>query len=156
MLKYVDTKVVFQEVPGEITLSINISNCPCHCKGCHSAYLADDIGEPLTEEALDALIKNNTGITCVALMGGDADPHEVERLSSIVKQNHKLKVAWYSGRDNIYIDLSDIDFVKVGPYKEECGPLNVDTTNQVFYRVIHMSTGKNKLYDITYKFRKHD
>ena len=47
MLKYVDTKVVFQEIPDEITLAINISNCPCHCPGCHSSYLAEDIGNAL-------------------------------------------------------------------------------------------------------------
>lgn len=45
MLKYVDARVVFQEIPDEITLAINISNCPCHCKGCHSQYLAEDIGK---------------------------------------------------------------------------------------------------------------
>ena len=49
MLKYVDTKIVFREVPDEITLCINISNCPCHCKGCHSPYLAEDIGTVLDE-----------------------------------------------------------------------------------------------------------
>ena len=45
MLKYVDAKVVFAEVPDEVTLAINISNCPCQCKGCHSSYLAQDIGK---------------------------------------------------------------------------------------------------------------
>ena len=44
MLKYIDTKVTFAEVPNEISLCINISNCPCNCKGCHSSYLAEDIG----------------------------------------------------------------------------------------------------------------
>jgi predicted enzyme involved in methoxymalonyl-ACP biosynthesis len=47
MLKYVDTKVVFVEVPDEITLAISISGCPCFCEGCHSAYLAKDIGKEL-------------------------------------------------------------------------------------------------------------
>ena len=47
MLKYVNTAITFAEFPDEISLLINISNCPCHCKGCHSAYLAEDIGEPL-------------------------------------------------------------------------------------------------------------
>ena len=28
MLKYVDTMVTFSEVPSEITLCINVSNCP--------------------------------------------------------------------------------------------------------------------------------
>lgn len=31
MLKYVNCGIVFQEIPDEVTLSINISNCPCHC-----------------------------------------------------------------------------------------------------------------------------
>ena len=69
MIKYVDTLVTFSEVPDEITLCINISNCICHCKNCHSSYLAEDIGEELTFKALDTLIKNNNGITCVAFMG---------------------------------------------------------------------------------------
>lgn len=156
MLKYTSAEVTFAEVPDEITLCINISNCPCHCKGCHSPYLAEDIGEPLTEEALSKLIERNTGITCVSFMGGDSDPHAIEDLAFFVKEKYRLKVAWYSGRDNIFIDLTDIDFVKTGPYKEEFGPLNKDTTNQVFYKVVHMSTGKSKLYDITYKFWKND
>ena len=59
MIKYVDTKVVFQEYPDEITLAINISNCPYHCPECHSSYLAEDIGTELTNEEVDKLIANN-------------------------------------------------------------------------------------------------
>ena len=54
-MKYVDTKIVFQELPNEITLAINISGCPCACIGCHSSYLSQDIGELLTKEALQQL-----------------------------------------------------------------------------------------------------
>ena len=53
MLKYVNSSVVFQEIPDEVTLAINISNCPCHCPGCHSKYLWEDIGLPLTTGAID-------------------------------------------------------------------------------------------------------
>jgi anaerobic ribonucleoside-triphosphate reductase activating protein len=70
MLKYVNYDIVFQEIPNETTLAINISNCPCHCKGCHSSYLAEDIGEPLTERVLEKLIRENKGITCISFMGG--------------------------------------------------------------------------------------
>ena len=56
MLKYVNTDVVFQEIPDEVTLAINISNCPCHCPGCHSRYLWEDIGLSLDTEAIDAFI----------------------------------------------------------------------------------------------------
>ena len=55
MLKYVDAKVVFAEVPDEVTLAINISNCPCHCEGCHSSYLAEDIGDILDVKSLDKI-----------------------------------------------------------------------------------------------------
>ena len=56
MIKYYNSMVVFEEIPNEITLAINITNCPCHCKGCHSKFLWEDIGTELTFEELDRLI----------------------------------------------------------------------------------------------------
>lgn len=159
MLKYVDAKVVFAEVPDEITLAISISGCPCHCKGCHSSYLAEDIGEELTPEAIDRLIHSNNGISCVALMGGDAEPITVSFLAECIKEEHPgIKVAWYSGRQEISdkINLWNFDYIKVGPYEEDKGPLDKRTTNQRFYKVVHTTTGKSKLYDITSKFWKHE
>lgn len=155
MLKYANVEVTFAEIPDHINLCINISNCPCHCVGCHSPYLADDIGYNLDENELRNLLNINKGITCVVFMGGDSEPDEIERLATFIKKEFsQLKTAWYSGRENITINLDSLDFIKVGPYKEEFGPLDKDTTNQVLYRIVHMSTGRNKLYDITYKFWK--
>ena len=154
MLKYVDTKVVFAEVPDEITLAINISNCPCQCKGCHSSYLAQDIGEPLDLQHLTNLIDSNKGITCVCIMGGDANPSEVDDIAQDIKEYYpELKVGWYSGRQELDkdIELSNFDYIKLGPYKEEFGPLNSKTTNQRFYKV----NGK-ELVDITSRFWKHE
>ena len=51
MLKYVNTGVVFQEIPDEVTLAINISNCPCHCPGCHSHYVLPSWAAMLTPKA---------------------------------------------------------------------------------------------------------
>lgn len=150
MLKYVETAVTFSEVPDEITLCINISNCPCHCKNCHSAYLAEDIGENLDGKALENLIQNNKGVTCVAFMGGDIDPCAVIGHAKYIKTFYpKLKVAWYSGRQELpkHFNLEPFNYVKLGPYIEEFGPLTSETTNQRFYKVID-----NKLEDITYKF----
>ena len=65
MLKYVDTKVVFREVPDEVTLAINISNCPNSCPGCHSSYLSEDIGEVLTITRIKKLLKENEGVNFV-------------------------------------------------------------------------------------------
>lgn len=154
MLKYVDTKVVFAEIPDEITLAINISGCPCNCKGCHSSYLAEDIGEPLDLQHLTNLIDSNKGITCVGLMGGDANPSEVDDIAQDIKEYYpELKVGWYSGRQELSkdIELSNFDYIKLGPYIEEFGPLNSKTTNQRFYKV----NGK-ELIDITSRFWKHE
>ena len=154
MLKYVDTKVVFAEIPDEITLAINISGCPCNCKGCHSSYLAEDIGEPLDLQHLTNLIDSNKGITCVCIMGGDANPSEVDDIAQDIKEYYpELKVGWYSGRQELSkdIELSNFDYIKLGPYIEEFGPLNSKTTNQRFYKV----NGK-ELIDITSRFWKHE
>lgn len=152
MLKYVDAKVVFAEVPDEVTLAINISNCPCQCKGCHSSYLAQDIGERLRYDNLISLIHKNKGITCVAFMGGDADPLSVNAYASIIKEQFpNLKVAWYSGRQELSkdIELSNFDAIKLGGYNESLGPLNCPTTNQRFYKII-----EGNMYDYTYLFWK--
>lgn len=154
MLKYVDAKVVFAEVPNEVTLAINISGCPCNCRGCHSSYLAEDIGEPLDLQHLTNLIDSNKGISCICIMGGDANPSEVDDIAQDIKEYYpKLKVGWYSGRQELSkdINLEFFDFIKLGPYIEELGPLNSKTTNQRFYKV----NGK-ELTDITSKFRKHE
>jgi len=156
-MKYVDTEVVFREVPDEVTLAINISNCPVCCPGCHSSYLAQDIGEPLTKEALHGLIDSNKGISCVSFMGGDAEPATVKEYALWIKKNFPgMKVCWYSGRnlDNARPYLDALDFLKVGPYIEEYGPLDWETTNQRFYRVSTGTDGVPELEDITAKFRK--
>lgn len=138
MLKYVDTKVVFQEIPDEITLAINISNCPCNCKGCHSSYLAKDIGKDLTQRCLERLISENSGITCISFMGGDAEPKIVNMLAEVVHKRGLL-VGWYSGRESMSpdIDLKNFDYIKLGPYIEERGPLDNPNTNQRLYKVVN-------------------
>ena len=152
MLKYVDTLVSFSEVPDEITLCINITGCKKKKKNCHSPYLAEDIGNILNLQALTSLIDSNSGITCVCIMGGDANPSKVDDIAQGIKEYYpKLKVAWYSGKQELSkdINLEFFDFIKLGPYIEELGPLNSKTTNQRFYKIEN-----NKLIDITYKFQK--
>ena len=163
MLKYVNTMVTFSEVPDEISLCIEISNCPCHCINCHSSYLADDIGEELTLEKIYKLIDNNEGITCICFMGGDSSPKEIDMFARCIKDLYDIKVAWYSGRQELSkeIDLQYFDFIKLGPYIEELGPLNSKTTNQRMYKVVynHYDDGTSgyELEDITYKFlKKHE
>lgn len=154
MLKYLNTQVTFAEVPDEITLCINITGCKNGCKNCHSSYLAQDIGTELTFSELRRLIKHNSGISCIAFMGGDSEPKRIDALASfIINHYNSIKVAWYSGRQELSkeIDLQNFDFIKLGPYIEELGPLNSKTTNQRFYKV-----SNGELVNITSKFWKHE
>lgn len=155
MLKYVNTGVVFQEIPDEVTLSINISNCPCHCPGCHSQYLWGDIGEPLTAETLAQIVRQYMpDITCVCFMGGDAEPHYVDYLAQVARSRFPhLKIGWYSGKTTIspLIDRSHFDYIKIGPYIRHLGSLKAPTTNQRLYR---LSPPDTTLHDITDRFWK--
>lgn len=86
MLKYTDAQVTFAEIPDEITLCINLSNCPCHCRGCHSSYLAEDIGQVLTISRIEKLLKRHKGVTSICFMGGDNDPGLVNHYAHLIKK----------------------------------------------------------------------
>lgn len=151
MLRFVNYDIVFQEVPDEVTLAINISCCPNRCKGCHSPYLWENTGEILNKVVLMKLLeKYKSAITCVCFMGGDNDPKEINRLAAFVRNNH-IKTAWYSGKQSFpeSCSLSNFDYVKLGPYVEKLGGLDSSATNQRFYKIID-----EKMIDITNRFTK--
>ena len=154
MLKYVNTGIVFQAIPDEVTLAINISNCPCRCPGCHSHYLWDDIGLPLNTDAIDAFVgEYGDDITCIAFMGGDSDPKGVQMLAEYIHEEHpQFKVAWYSGRIRIPagVKKSEFDYIKIGPFIKHLGPLKEPTTNQRLYR----QDDEGGFEDITSRFWK--
>ena len=154
MLKYVNTGIVFQEIPDEVTLAINISGCPCRCPGCHSQYLWEDIGLPLNADAIDAFIeKYGDDITCIPFMGGDSDPMGVNLLAQYIHEEYpQFKVAWYSGKTVISsaINKQDFDYIKIGPFIKHLGPLKSSTTNQRLYR----RNDNGEFEDITSRFWK--
>lgn len=134
-LRYFNSLVVFQEIPDEITLAINITNCPHKCENCHSPYLRENMGQELTGEKLRLLIEANPHITCVCFMGGDAQHQEIRDLVIETAAIFPfLKYAFYSGdevRDQKLMDV--LDYYKVGPYIEARGPLNNHNTNQTLF-----------------------
>lgn len=153
-MKFADYDIVFQEVPGEVSLAINISHCPNRCTGCHSAYLMEDVGEVLDETSLASLLERyGRGITCVAFMGGDREPFEVDRLAQWIHQTHPtLKTAWYSGKASLPqgFPATHFQYIKLGPYLQAQGPLNCRSTNQRMYRI----QADGSMEDITSVFWK--
>ena len=153
MLKYANFDIVFQEVPDEVTLAINISNCPNQCPGCHSKYLWENVGKELDEDELNRLIAQyESGITCVCFMGGDNEPDRVAELALQMKNNHKgLKAAWYSGKNDLpNVSTDHFDYIKLGSYVAELGALDSITTNQRMMK--RLADGRVK--DITEWLRK--
>lgn len=151
MLKYYDVALVFQEVPDEITIAINITGCPHHCCECHSPHLAEDCGVELTPDELSSIFNKFISYTCVCFMGGDNDHNAIVELCKYIKKNIPgLKCAMYSGDDEIDPNLCTIlDYYKVGHYDKQLGGLNSAITNQRFYKILN-----GNLIDITNKFFK--
>ena len=96
-------------------------------------------------------------------MGGDASPNTVNYLAKCIKDNYpNLKVGWYSGKEEISKEINPeyFEYIKVGPYIEEYGPLDKKTTNQRFYTkgilLDKLDANPNMFYDTTSQFWKND
>ena len=141
------TSVVLEEIPDRVSLAVDISNCRGNCVGCHSPFLKKDIGVELTPEIIDALVADHFGVNCFLFLGEGRDVEALLDLAAHVR-SLGLEVAVYSGRDVVEdIFWTHFDYIKLGPYKPECGPLNKTTTNQRLYRVID-----GRPQDITSRF----
>ena len=137
MIKYVPslTDVVREEIPHRVSLAVEISNCRGNCSGCHSPFLKKDLGDERTAEAVEKLLKTNFGVNCFLFLGEGNDPEALKAIAYYLRSSHpELELALYSGRESVEDELFEIfDFVKVGPYIKEFGPLNEKTTNQRLY-----------------------
>ena len=160
MIKFADTAIVFREVPDEITLAINLTCCPHHCKGCHSPHLWEDTGTELTIDEIDRMLADPSAaaVTCIGLMGGDNDPDRIFELNREIKDRHPgMKVCWYTGMSYSYkgftkwsYRLFELDYVKMGLYDEKLGPIDKEGSNQVMFRV----DSPLMMTNITKRFRK--
>lgn len=147
------TSVVVEEIPDMLTLAVEITNCCGKCTGCHSPFLRQDIGEELTEDVVDNLLSDNFGINCFLLLGEGNDAAGLLKLADYIRSAHGIKVALFSGREDVEEEVwRAFDYVKVGPYQEEDGPLNNPGTNQRLYKVEHDGYGDYVKTDITYSF----
>ena len=135
MIKYLPelTSVVLEEIPDRVSLAVEITQCQGSCVGCHSPFLRKDIGEELTEAAITALVQDNYGVNCFLFLGEGRDLASLLRLARHVR-SLGLEAALYSGRESVEDALYEVfDYIKVGPYMPERGPLNTPGTNQRLY-----------------------
>lgn len=139
-MKYSSVGFSELEVPMERNLVIYLTQCKNKCKNCHTPYAREDFGDEL-EKYFEKIIElYKSMITCVCFMGeGTESQKEHEEFNRYNKYLHSigLKTALYSGRNcNIEEWMKSFDYIKLGEYKEEYGPLTENTTNQRLYKKI--------------------
>lgn len=151
-MNYLDKRIVYKEVPNEICLAFSISNCQFRCEGCHSPQLRDNVGEKLSiMEIIKSISK--TGCTCVLFLGtGNRDYKLLNNYAHIIK-GFGYKTAIYMGEDELPEEVKKKywDYIKLGHYDKNKGPITSETTNQRMFKVEHSKRGYT-LEDITYKF----
>lgn len=132
--------IVFQEVPNEVSLAINITGCPHRCEGCHSNYLWKRHGLDL-EEMIDTFIKEYPTVTCFCFMGGDQNKEQLKEILALVRV-HGFKTCLYTGSE--LEDVEDLipylDYLKTGKYEISKGGLDSESTNQKFYTIENKET----------------
>lgn len=148
MIKYTNTQIVMAEIPTEVSLAFNISNCQNNCIGCHSPYLRDNVGQLLDAQNLDKkILKDIPYITNILFLGEGNDQEALIEEAVEFKELYNKKISLYSGRTEVEDYLYKIfDYIKVGPYIEKFGPLNNPNTNQRLYKT---NNDINKREDIT-------
>ena len=152
-LKYIGYAILMEEVPNEISLGFNISGCRHRCKSCHSPFLWEDKGEWLSPNFLPIVEQYENFISCICFLGGDHNLNELLSLCYVAKDKG-LKTCIYSGCESIdifqlFINEQALDYLKVGAYRAELGPLNNKNTNQRFYQITN-----RQFHDITFMFQQ--
>jgi len=137
-MNFSNPQVVFQEVPGEISLALSISGCNLHCKECHSSETWDPkYGEPLTKSKLSELLRKYKYISTVLFYGGEWNLDKLTELIKFIKSKN-IKVCLYTGQELDYFSkdfLSLLDYIKVGPYIASKGGIGTKGTNQKFIKL---------------------
>lgn len=143
---YSEHRVVFEEVPDEISLTFLIDGCPLNCKGCHSKSFdnAKELGVDVFTSMLDAY---DGYVSCVCFLGGEWKPKRLVELLDIAISKG-FNTCLYTGLTEVHPEIEErLTYVKYGPYVESLGGLTSKTTNQ---KMFDRRTGE----DITYKFWK--
>jgi len=139
-MKYLSARTSFSSVKMEISVAIEITNCPHNCQGCHTPELQEDIGHEITPDNIMDILKPFMGFedeplfTCIAFMGGEQHTEEFISLVDRIKERFpSIKICLYTAANCVSSDIqSRLDYLKVGKYVKELGGVDSPFTNQKF------------------------
>lgn len=149
MLYYTEVDLSPLEVPDEQALCIYISGCMNHCPSCHYPELqCMEYGFPLRDNFEKLMLLYLRYCSCICFMGeGENSSASRQELFAYADLAHAygLRTCLYSGRDTGIEDwMRCFDYIKVGSYQSDFGPLSKPSTNQRMYKV-----DQQKYIDIT-------
>lgn len=153
MLYFIDACVSYDEIPNELSLCIYISGCMNRCPDCHYPELMQhNHGDILSESFYLLVDLYSEMVSCICFLGeGACGLKEKAEFKEYVDYIHSkgLLAGLYSGRnlDEIEEWMKEFDFVKIGSYQLDKGPLTKETTNQRMYK-----KKNNKYVNITEEF----
>ncbi len=153
MLMYASVGISELEMPTKKSLVIYISNCQHRCRNCHTPYLQNCYGDLLKEnfETIFNVYYEYFDIVCFMGEGKETEEDKKEMLDYCTFIHSRKKMtALYCGR-NCQVEnwMDKFDYIKIGSYQEEKGPITESTTNQKL-----LKKENNKYVDITYIFWK--
>jgi len=124
--------VVFQEVPGELSLGFMVAGCKIGCPGCSYRSLHEKV--ELTAEKYEGILHRYAGLaSCVLFLGGEWSPELPSFLDTARRMGYRTCL--YTGREKEEVPetiLSRLDFLKTGRWLGV--PLGREGTNQRFWK----------------------
>ena len=133
-MNYSSREIVFQEVPGEISICFTITGCKIQCAGCHSPYLwKASIGKPLSKSVYKESLNKYLGFaTCVLFMGGEWHKEELIMHLKYAKELG-YKTCLYTGENKVDAEIKyQLTWIKTGNWDSQLGGLSSRKTNQKF------------------------
>ncbi len=137
-MRIFEQQITLIEVPGEVSLTLGVSGCPNQCPGCSWAKLDTEGSEMSLQQFEDVLNPLSGTVTVVTFLGGDWDTSFGKFLTTA--KGLGFKTCLYTGLEEFGGDLSLLDYLKTGEYREELGGLDSEGTNQIF---INVGTGES-------------
>ena len=139
-----------------IRVTLFVSGCSHHCKGCHNPESWDyNNGEEFTEQVKEKLFNliDRPYIDGLTLSGGDplfcSNRADIEKLCIEFKERFPNKTIWcYTGY--LYEEVKDLEIIKYidvlvdGPYKEELRDITLPWVGSSNQRVLRLTPGTHQ------------